>query len=133
MGQCKVNCSFRSVQQQVVWWSLHWELRPGWAADGLWGVRFCRFVGISRGGSTRQPQRTELFCQGVSGQPWACHGALQDQMQPLQFSEGEAEPALGTTAGLGRWFICSYAGLWKFPEEEAALGNRSAQSPASVV
>ena len=34
------------------------------------GVRFCRFVEISRGGggSTQQPQRTEP-CQCVSGQP----------------------------------------------------------------
>jgi len=27
---------------------------------------------------------------------------------------------------------CGFAGLWRFPEEEAALGNHSAQSPASV-
>ena len=54
----------------------------------FWGVRFCRLVEISRGGgSTRQPQRTEP-CQCVSGQPWACHGALQDQMQPVQYAAG---------------------------------------------
>ena len=61
---------------------LHWGLRQG-RAGGLWGLRFCRFVEISRGGgSTRQPQHTEP-CQCVSGQPWACHGALQGQMQTL--------------------------------------------------
>ena len=39
-------------------------------------MRFYRFREISKGGgSTRQPQRTEP-CQCVSGQPWACHGAL---------------------------------------------------------
>ena len=27
---------------------------------------------------------------------------------------------------------CGFAVLWRFPEEEAALGNYSAQSPASV-
>ena len=27
---------------------------------------------------------------------------------------------------------CSFTGLWRFPEEEAALGNHSAQRPASV-
>jgi len=27
---------------------------------------------------------------------------------------------------------CGFAGLWRFLEEEAALGNHSAQSPASV-
>ena len=30
-----------------------------------------------------------------------------------------------------RWG-CGFAGLWKVPEEEAALGYHSAQSPASV-
>ena len=27
---------------------------------------------------------------------------------------------------------CGFAGVWRFPEEETALGNHSAQSPASV-
>ena len=27
---------------------------------------------------------------------------------------------------------CGFAGLWSCPEEEAALGNHSAQSPANV-
>jgi len=30
-----------------------------------------------------------------------------------------------------RWG-CGFADMWRFPEEEAALGNHSAQSPASV-
>ena len=55
-------------------------------------------------------------------------------MQPLQFAAGGMEPALGTEAGLGRLFFggCGFAGLWIFAEEEAALDNHSAQSPASV-
>ena len=41
-----------------------------------------------------------------------------------------------TTEGYGRAGQvvcggCGCAGLWRFPEEEAALGNHSAQSPAS--
>ena len=27
---------------------------------------------------------------------------------------------------------CGFVGVWRFPEEVAALGNHSAQSPASV-
>ena len=50
-------------------------------------------------------------------------------MQPLHCSAGVAEPALGAAAGLGRWVV-GVAVLWRFPEEEAALGNHSAQSPA---
>ena len=79
-------------------------LRQGWAG-GLWGVRICRFVEISPGGaSTRQPQRTEP-CQCVSGQPWACRGALQGQMQPLLCAAGVVGPALGAAAGPGRWLV----------------------------
>ena len=46
-------------------------------------------------------------CQSVRGQPWVCRGALQVQMQPLQYSAGVVEPAVvGTAAGgLGRWFV----------------------------
>ena len=102
MGHCKAKYCFYSVQQ--VWWGLHWGLRQG-LAGGLWGVRFCRCVEISRGGgSTRHPQRTEP-CQCVSGQPWACHEALQGQMQPLHCAAGVVGPALGAAVGLGGWFV----------------------------
>ena len=68
-------------------------------------MRFCRCVEISRGGgSTRQPQRTEP-CQCVSGQPWACHGALKDQMKSLLCAAAVVGPVLGAAAGLGRWFV----------------------------
>ena len=102
-GHCKVKCSACSVQQ--VWWGLHWGLRKGRCAGGLWGLRFCRPVEISRGGrSTRRPQRTET-CQCVNSQRWACYGALQSQMQLLQCAAGVAGPALGAAAGLGVWFV----------------------------
>ena len=68
---------------------------------------FCQFnCGIARGGgSTRQPQRTEP-CQCVSGQPWACHGALQVEMQPVLCAAGVVGPELGAAAGvLCRWFV----------------------------
>ena len=45
MGHCKVKCSLCSVQQ--AWRGLFWGLRQGWAG-GLWELRFCRFLGISR-------------------------------------------------------------------------------------
>jgi len=32
----------------------------------------------------------------------------------------------------GLWGLAVFAVVWKFSEEEAALGNHSAQSPASV-
>ena len=77
---CKVNCSLCCVQQ--VWLSRHWGLRQG-RGGGLWGLRFCRFREISKGGgSTRQPQRTEP-CQCVSDQPWACYGALQERKEEV--------------------------------------------------
>ena len=72
---------------------------------GLWELQLCRFVEIfRRGGSTQQPQSTEP-CQCASGQPWAYHGALQGQMQPLQCAQGVVRPARGVAAGLGRWFV----------------------------
>ena len=63
-------------------------------------MRLCRFVGISReAGSTRQPSHTKP-CQCVSGQPWACHGPLEDQMHPVvQWSAGLVEPARGAVLG----------------------------------
>ena len=102
MGHCKVNVNLCSAGK--VWCSLHWGLRQDWAGgfDGLW---FYVFVEISRGGdSTRQPLRTGPW-QCASGQPWALHGALQGQMQPMQCAAGVVEPALGAAAGLGRWFV----------------------------
>ena len=71
----------------------------------------------------------------MSGQPWARHGALQGQMQPLQWGvESLVDPALGAGQGCpgGLLWGCGFAGLWRFPEEEAALGNHSVQSPASM-
>ena len=167
-------------------------------------MQFGQFVEISRGGgSNRQPQRSEP-CQCVSGQPWACHGALEGQMQLVQCATGVVEHALGAAAGvLCRWLAggadlpvcgdfqtrrqhsattanralpvcgwpalgmpwgtarsnaafavcsrsgracswgcargghvvcggCGFAGLKRVPEEEAALGKHSVQSPASV-
>ena len=75
-------------------------------AEGLCGLRFCRFMEISTGGgSTRQPQRTGP-CQYVSGQHWSYHGALQGQMQPLQSAALMVGPTLGAAAGLSRrWFV----------------------------
>ena len=118
--------------------SLHWGLWLGWAGGLWWWLRFYRFVEILRGGrrSTRQPQRTEPCQRRVSGQPWACHGALQAQMQPLQFAAGVVEPDLGAAAGLGRWFVgvavLPVCGDFQKSGGEAALGNHGAQSPASV-
>ena len=131
MGHCKVNCSLRCVPQG--WCGLHWGLRQG-RAGGLWGLQFCRFVELSRGGgSTRQPQRTEP-CQCVSGQPWAYYGALKGKIQPLQCAANMKRPTLAAAAGRSRWFmgvaVLPLSG--DFIEEEAALGNHSAQSPAIV-
>ena len=69
------------------------------------------------------------------GQPWAYHGTLQGQMQSLQCAAALVGPALGAAAELGRWFVgvAVLPVLGEFQtEEEAALGNHSAQSPASV-
>ena len=78
MVHCKVECCPCSLQQ--VRWSLNRVLRQCWAG-GLWGLRFYRFLEVSSiGGLAQQPQCTEL-CQCVCGQPWACHWALQGQMQ----------------------------------------------------
>ena len=83
MGHCKVKCSLCSEQQ--VGWGLKWGLQQSWA-----------------GGITRQPQCTEP-CQFVSGQPWAHHGALQDQKEPLQQATGVVDTArtvcFGSRAG----------------------------------
>ena len=61
--------------------------------------------------TARQPQHTGEPCHCVSDQSWACHGALQGQMQPLQRAAGVVEPALGAAAGLGRWFVVGVAVL----------------------
>ena len=120
-----------SVQQ--VWWGLHWGLRQGWTG-GLWGWGVYRFVESSiEGGGTRQPQHTEP-CQCASDQPWAYHRALQGQMQPLQCAAVVKRPALGAVARLSRWFmgVAVLPVSEDFVQEEAALINRSAQSPARV-
>ena len=86
------------------------------------------------GGAAHQPKHTQL-CQCVRGQPWVYHGVLEIQMQPLNCSANLVEPALGAAAaGLYRWFLGVEVLrlLWGFPEEEEAILNYSAQSPASV-
>ena len=132
MGCCKVKCSLCTAQQ--VWWSLHWVLWQGWAG-GLRGVRFCCFLEFfSCKGAAGQPQCIKSW-QSVSGQPWVCHsGVLQGQMLPLQCAAGVVEPTLGAATELGRWFVgvAVLPVLGEVPEEEAALGNHSAQSPASA-
>ena len=105
MGHCKVKCSRCIVQQE--WWGLHWGLRQGCCAGGLWGLPFAGEWRFRRGGgSTGQPQRTEP-CQCASSQPWACHGALQGQMQPLLCAAGVVGPTLGAGAGCCAcwWFV----------------------------
>ena len=69
---------------QQVCWSLHWGLRQC-CAGGLRGLfRFCHTLELfSDAGCARQPLRTEEPRQCVSGQPWACPGPLQGQMQPV--------------------------------------------------
>ena len=42
MGHCKVKFSLYYVQQ--VWWGLHWGLRQGCWAGGLWRLQFYRFM-----------------------------------------------------------------------------------------
>ena len=103
---------------------------------GRWfvGVGVLPVCGGSRGGgSNRQPQCTEPY-QCASGQPWACHGPLQDKIQLVKCAAGVVKPTLGLRQGWGAGFwwglrICRVRGL---PEEETALGNHSAQSSASV-
>ena len=72
----------------------------------------------------------------MSGQPWACVGAEQGQMQPLQSATCEEKPELGAPGSSGQVGCggCSFPGLvWSFlEEEEAVLGNLSAQRLASV-
>ena len=43
----KVKCSLCCQQQG--WWVLHWGLRQGCCAGDSLGMRFCRFVEISKG------------------------------------------------------------------------------------
>ena len=99
---------------------LHWGLQQDWSGGGLLGV--CAVLlnaGVFQcgGGAAWQSQRTEP-CQCISGQPWACYGLLQAQMQPLQRAVGVVEPALGAAAGLGSWRLlrqgCGFAECWSF-------------------
>ena len=98
------------------------------------GCSFATLWRLPEGSTTRQPQRTEP-CQCMSGQPRAFHGALQGQMQPLQCRADLVGPAAklmmkGREGGScwGGWF-CR---IVPEEEEEAVLGNHSAQSTAIV-
>ena len=55
-------------------------------------------------------------------------------MHPLQCAVDVVGPALGAAVGPGRRFVgvAVLPVCGDFPEEEAALGNHSAQSPAGV-
>ena len=81
--------------------------------------------------STNPAHRVVPFCEWPAlGMPWA---TVRSNRTSLLVSRcGGA-----CTRGCGRAGQvvcggCGFAGLWRFPEEEAALDNHSAQSPASV-
>ena len=66
------------------------------------------------------------------GMPW---GTARSNAASGVCAAGVVEPAVGSAAGPGRWFmgVAVFPLCGRFPEEEeAALGNHSAQSPASV-
>ena len=113
VSNCKVKCSLCSGQQ--VWWSLHRGLPQCWSG-GLRGFfRFCHILeSFSDAGCARQPLRTEPR-QCVGGQPWACPGPLQGQMDPVQLTAGLVEPALGAAAVLCSLFarlpVLSHSGV----------------------
>ena len=55
-------------------------------------------------------------------------------MQLLLCAAGVVRPSLGACGQAGQVVYCqgAFASVWRFPEKEAALGNHSAQSRASV-
>ena len=97
---------------------------------------FCRW-----GGAARQPLPTTEPCQCVSGQPWACHGPLQGQVQPLQCEAGVVELAVlhgmprAGHSHTGRALCAVVAGccllLWKCPQtgKTAATPNQPPAQP----
>ena len=131
-GALQEQCSLYSVQQE--WWGLHWGLQQGWTG-GSWGLRFCPFVEISRGGgssATTALRGLPVVCE------WPALGMPRGTARSNAISAVCSMCGCGCTGGcgwLGRWFVggCGFAShLWRFPEEEAALSNHSAQSPTSL-
>ena len=108
VGHCKVKCTLSSVQQ--VWWSLHRGLLCS-ATTAHRGPPVCEWPALGMPWATA---RSNAPCAVVSRSGGACTGGCGSAVQVVRGG-------------------CSFAGLWWiFPEEEAALGNHSAQSPASV-
>ena len=75
--------------------------------------------------SATTAHRALLMCEWPTpgGIPWAT--SRSNAARAVRSRCG----ALGAAVGLGRWFMGC---LWRFLEEEAALNNHSAKSPASV-
>ena len=69
---------------------------------------------------------------------WPALGMRWGSARPNAASAVSSRGGGACTGGCGRGAVqvvhggCGFAGLWRFPEEQAALGNHSAQSPASV-
>ncbi len=64
------------------------------------------------------------------GMPWGTERS--DAASAVCSRSGRACTGGGFRAGRMVCGACGFVGLWRFPEEEAALGYLSAQSPATV-
>ena len=115
MGNCKVKCSLCCVQQE--WWGLHWELRQGCCAGGLWGVPFLPLSEVfqmRRHCSATTVLRALPVCEWPAlGMPW---GTTRSNAASAVCSSCEASG----TGGCGRAEQvvcgggCRFAAEWRF-------------------
>ena len=114
-------------------------LKAAVAGLGRWFVEGCAVLPICEDFQRRSQRSATTAHRALPVTEWPVlyiyHESLQCQMQTLQCAAGVVGPALRAVAGLGSWVVgvafCAVV-LWRFPEEDAAVGNHSAQSPASV-
>ena len=132
MGQCKVKCSLCSVQQ--VWRNLQWvqRHRDGQVVCGCAVLLLCVGFKLRKRRSAATAQRVLPLCD------WPGLGTSWGTARSNTTCAGSSRCGGVCTGGCGRaWRVvcggCAFAGLWRFPEEKAALGNHSTQSPASGV
>ena len=123
-----------AVYSTQVWWSLHWVLRPGWADGLLQGLRLPVCGDFPEEEAALGNHRAQSPAKARVASPGNIIGHCKVKCSLC--SAQKVWWSLNRGCGRPGQVVCGVsgfaAGLWRFPEEEAALRNHSAQSSATV-
>ena len=134
MCHCKVERTLCSVQQ-VVWWSLHWVLRPGWEGGMSW-LQFWQYQGVFQlwrrcSAATTAHRALPVYEWPALGMPWAI--ARSNAVSAACSSSGWAYTACCARAGEVVCGGCGFASLRELPSCGGAARQPRRSEPCQCV